>query len=75
MNDEKTENSDAHQAFRHGGLVHGGEMLFKGQYNAVGDDGSEDQVLKWSGRVKENTRITIKPRNINSKIFRRGRPK
>ncbi len=39
------------------GLVHGGEMLFEGQYDAVrGDDGSEDQVLKWSGWVKEKHR-------------------
>lgn len=28
-------------------------MLFEGQYDAVGDDGTEDQVLKWSGWVKE----------------------
>lgn len=49
MNEKKTEKADAHQAFRHGGLVHGWEMLFEGQYDAVGDDGCEDQVLKWSG--------------------------
>jgi len=48
-----TKKADAHQAFRHGGLVHGWEMLFEGQYDAVGDDGCEDQVLKWSGQVKE----------------------
>lgn len=56
MNEKIKQNSHAHQAFRHGGLVHGGEMLFEGQYDAVGNDGSEDQVLKWSGRVKEKHR-------------------
>lgn len=45
----RKQNADAHQAFRHGGLVHGWEMLFQGQYDAVGYDGREDQVLKWSG--------------------------
>lgn len=35
------------QAFRHWGLVHSWEMLFKGQHDAVGNDGTEDQVLEW----------------------------
>lgn len=54
----KWEIVDAHQAFRHGGLVQGWEMLFEGQDDAVGDDGGKDQVLKWSGLVKEKCGIT-----------------
>lgn len=46
--------NDAHQAFRHGRLVHSWEMLLKGQHDAVGNDGGEDQVLEWSDKVKEN---------------------
>lgn len=42
----------AHQSFGHGCFVLSGKVLLQSQHNTVGDDGGEDHVLKWSGRLK-----------------------
>lgn len=54
-----------HQAFRHGRLVAGGEMLLQGQDDAVGDDRGQDHVFKRSARVKEVEFISLSQLNHN----------
>lgn len=41
----------SHQPLWHGCFVLSGKVLLQRQDDAVGDDGGEDHVLKWSGRL------------------------
>lgn len=45
------ENKIAHQSFGHRCLVLTGKMLLQSQNDTVGDDGSQDHVLKWSSSM------------------------
>lgn len=40
---------ESHQPLGHGSLVLSRKVLLQRQDDAVGDDGGEDHVLKWSG--------------------------
>lgn len=41
-----------YQSSGHGGLVILRKMLLQGQNDAVGNDGGQDHVLKWRGKVE-----------------------
>lgn len=47
-----------HQALGHGCLVTVWKVLFQGQDDAVSNDGSQDQVLKWSENHRSRKTLT-----------------